>query len=272
MDVEPQLLPRRRPSNVGQDTQTTSPLHKRQSMHFKSSPSPLAWKETYRKKCIQRLRTGREKLIDRFRNIRMRTDGEDDEGMDVERSPGENVNLRDLMREEWNLLMKGRAPGGGDDSDDFDEGDVLKMMEEVEAELKSEKLLILEEYEKLQKLEEAELCAAVDDYLSTTEEDVLCPVCLRDNLQKPVHNVVGCGQCGMCLHLDCDTVSLRELKARLQRAVEAHATRPPKVDAQGRAGQPCGAPPVFSVVTEPTMHCQNLAMLCPNCDHYEIIV
>ena len=50
------------------------------SLHFKSSPSPLAWKDAYRQKCIQRLRTGREKLVDRFRNINVQLNQDDDDG------------------------------------------------------------------------------------------------------------------------------------------------------------------------------------------------
>ena len=38
------------------------------------------------------------------------------------------------MREEWNLLMKGR-PQSGWGGEDFNEDELLKMMEDVEAEL-----------------------------------------------------------------------------------------------------------------------------------------
>ena len=56
------------------------------SLHFKSSPSPLAWKDAYRQKCIQRLRTGREKLVDKFRNIKVDLDqAKDDHPMDMEK-------------------------------------------------------------------------------------------------------------------------------------------------------------------------------------------
>ena len=46
----------------------------------------------------------------------------------------QNQNLRDMMREEWNLLMKGR-PTNGWGGWDFDEEELLKMMEDVEADL-----------------------------------------------------------------------------------------------------------------------------------------
>ena len=39
-----------------------------------------------------------------------------------------------MMREEWNLLMKGR-PQSGWGGEDFNEDELLKMMEDVEAEL-----------------------------------------------------------------------------------------------------------------------------------------
>ena len=172
----------------------SSDRHK--SMHFKSSPSALAWKDTYRQKCIERLRTGREKLVNKFRNINVELNNAGrEEDMDMARwgaswlvggnvqdslglltfsivknlikennwyfigsltlekwcgpvchqfeicfsiafssSSNENQNLRDLMREEWNLLMKGR-PGTGWGGWDFDEEELLKMMDEVEADL-----------------------------------------------------------------------------------------------------------------------------------------
>jgi len=119
------------------------------SLHFKSSPSPLAWKDAYRQKCIQRLRTGREKLVDRFRNINVQLNQDDDDGdesMDMQITD-QNQNLRDIMREEWNLLMKGR-PTNGWGGWDFDEEELLKMMEDVEADLMTEQELILREYER----------------------------------------------------------------------------------------------------------------------------
>ena len=49
-------------------------------------------------------------------------------------SADQNQNIRDMMREEWNLLMKGR-PQNGWGGWDFDEEELLKMMEDVEADL-----------------------------------------------------------------------------------------------------------------------------------------
>ena len=66
-------------------TNLSSPSADRhKSLHFKSSPSPLAWKDAYRQKCIQRLRTGREKLVDKFRNIKVELT-QDDDAMDMEK-------------------------------------------------------------------------------------------------------------------------------------------------------------------------------------------
>ena len=39
-----------------------------------------------------------------------------------------------MMREEWNLLMKGR-PQSGWGGEDFNEDELIKMMDDVEAEL-----------------------------------------------------------------------------------------------------------------------------------------
>merc|ERR1719209_52113 len=100
-------------------------------------------------------------------------------------------------------------------------------MEDVEAELLSERESILREYERSRADEEAELCAVVDDYLSTRNDDVPCPVCTRENLVKRAHNLIACDACGLSLDLDCDVISMTEVKARLQRAVETHAASAP---------------------------------------------
>lgn len=245
----------------------SSDRHK--SMHFKSSPSALAWKDTYRQKCIERLRTGREKLVNKFRNINVELNNAGrEEDMDMA-SSNENQNLRDLMREEWNLLMKGR-PGTGWGGWDFDEEELLKMMDEVEADLVTEQELLLREYDRSRADEEAELCAVVDDYLSTRNDDVLCPVCTRDNLVKLAHNLIACNACGMRLDLECDVVSMKEVKERLQRAVESHASSTP-VFAED-ANQRCGASLKFAITKEQMTHCQNLAAFCAHCDYFEIVV
>jgi len=238
------------------------------SLHFKSSPSPLAWKDTYRQKCIQRLRTGREKLVNKFRNINVELDSAKDEDMEMG-STDENQNLRDLMREEWNLLMKGR-PQTGWSGWDFDEEELLKMMEEVEADLVTEQEQLLREYDRSRADEEAELCAVVDDYLSTRNDDVLCPVCTRENLIKLAHNLIACNGCGLRLNLECDVVSMKEVKERVHRAVESHASSTP-VFAED-AGARCGASLNFSITKEQMTHCQNLAAFCAHCDYFEIVV
>ena len=75
----------------------------------------------------------------------------------------------------------------------------------------TEQELILREYERSCADEEAELCAVVDDYLSTRNDDVLCPVCTRTNLIKPAHNLIACRACGLRLDLDCDVISMTEV-------------------------------------------------------------
>ena len=75
--------------------------------------------------------------------------------------------------------------------------------------LQTEQELLLREYDRSRADEEAELCAVVDDYLSTRNDDVLCPVCTRDNLVKLAHNLIACNACGMRLDLECDVVSMK---------------------------------------------------------------
>ena len=128
----------------------------------------------------------------------------------------------------------------------------------------------MREYERSQADEEAELCAVVDDYLSTRNDDVLCPVCTRENLVKRAHNLIACHACGLSLDLECDVVSMTEVKARLQRAVETHAASAPLFG--DSAAEKCRAPLTFAVIKEQTTHCQNLAACCAVCEYFDIVV
>lgn len=192
---------------------------------------------------------------------------DDDDPMDMANAD-HNQNIRDMMREEWNLLMKAR-PQNGWGGWDFDEEELLKMMEDVEADLITEREMILREYERTCADEEAELCAVVDDYLSTRNEDVLCPVCTRVNLVKRAHNLIACDGCGLRLDLDCDVISMTEVKERLRRTVESHANSSPIFS---DSPEKCGASLTFVVTTEQTSHCQNLAACCALCDYFEIVL
>ena len=128
------------------------------------------------------------------------------------------------------------------------------------------------EYERTRADEEAELCAVVNDYLSTRHDDVLCPVCTRANLVKPAHNVIACACCGLRLNLECDVISMTEIKARLQRTVECHASFTPGFGDEDSGAGKCGAAVNFIVRTEQTTHCQNLVAFCPHCDYFEIVL
>lgn len=248
--MECQSLARRK-SVLGDGLSPSQDRHR--ALHFKSSPSPLAWKDAYRQKCIQRLRTGREKLLNRFRDISVDMAEQKDVNMDI--GHDENQNLRDMMREEWRLLTQGRIPV----EFDFEEEELRKMMDDVEAELMSERDLIWREYELCRADEEAELCAVVDDYLSTRDDDVLCPICMRGNLSKLLHNVIVCQMCGLRLDLEADNISMTELKNRLVKAVEDHD------DCQsGRL--------TFAIAKEQMTHCQNLTVFCNSCDYWDIVV
>ena len=129
--------------------------------------------------------------------------------------------------------------------------------------------MIIREYERTRADEEAELCAVVDDYLSTRNDDVLCPVCTRVHLTKPAHNIVACDSCGLRLDLECDVISMTEVKERVRRAVESHANSTPVFS---DSAEKCGAALAFFVTTEQTTHCQNLAACCANCDYFEIVL
>ncbi|XP_052799443.1 uncharacterized protein LOC128231062 [Mya arenaria] len=87
------------------------------------------WKETYRKRCLERLRESRGKLQDRFRKLPAMKDND--------------IFIEDLMRQEWECMRRERADtqldiesGAGLEGTDINQ--VLDMFEDIQAELRHE--------------------------------------------------------------------------------------------------------------------------------------
>ncbi|GAB1607997.1 RPA-interacting protein A-like [Argonauta hians] len=226
----------------------------RQAM-YKSSTPP--WKEAYRKKCFDRLRKSRSKLVERFRQIK-----EDSEEAEVE-MPGVEL-IKDIMSKEWISLWDDEAELAREADipldisfipEDENVERILEVFEEIEAELKEEEQKLLKEhdmYEASFLSEENELCLALE---SLTADDVICPLCQKNPLHEN-KGVIFC-KCGLRINTEQDGFKLADVKAQLDSGVEIHSLA-------------CDTVPVFSMMC--VLGTTNLFMTCEACDFMHIVI
>ncbi|XP_067864021.1 RPA-interacting protein [Heptranchias perlo] len=215
---------------------------------YKSSTVP--WKETYRKRCVERLKNSRAKLLDKYRHV------------------GENPNCRlngsflvqEVMEEEWRAL---KALGGDFPSlwkkgsltevlNTLENINELAELEEIQQELLSEEHAIIEEYEASLRFDEACLNAIIDGF--DVPDRLICPVCNRNYLSVS-SDFITC-PCGMCINTR--GVTVQQFRALLEHSVTEHSSL-------------CAHCPSFSVVegieAEPT-----LLLSCQVCDSMSVIL
>ncbi|XP_078337561.1 RPA-interacting protein A-like isoform X2 [Crassostrea virginica] len=215
---------------------------------YKAKTPP--WKETYRKRCMARLRESREKLQEKFRKVSSSINESDEF-------------ITDLMRDELQTMQKKLCSGEEKldiemdelSSADFDIESVLNLFEDIQEELRQEEIKMLAEFEKYQaslKAEEDVLCSAIEQLSS---EDVICPVCQKNSLLQN-KSVIFC-KCGVRVDTEQDCLTLKNVKRLLDEGVGLH-------------GHSCDTPPSFSVVSEHGP--QNLLMSCRSCDWMSIII
>uniref|UniRef100_A0A6M2E6R3 Uncharacterized protein n=1 Tax=Amblyomma tuberculatum TaxID=48802 RepID=A0A6M2E6R3_9ACAR len=218
-----------------------TPSLSRRQLLYKSKTPP--WKETYRDRCRERLRNGRQALFESFRRS--------GEGCHNEQQLRYSVTK--VVREELDKLRCSSAassaalvttsaenavPAAPWDEAQLDE----ELMEEILAALLEEELEIWKQYEDMVALQNQETAAAVHMWSS---ELVACPVCLKNDLEKKGGHII-C-TCGLAVPT---ALSLREFRLAIERIVEAHSLR-------------CRSFLVFSFIEtcEPALVC-----LCNSCD------
>ncbi|XP_070571879.1 RPA-interacting protein A-like [Ptychodera flava] len=232
-----------------------SPADERLTKHrslYKGKTPP--WKDTYRRRCFDRLRTKRGNLLDKLRRI--------EPTCEKPQSSGNLSCVGDVMEEEWKILqgehnlpsmrknVPNVLPDVTDGIDNFDE--IFSVMEEIKAELLREEQDLLAQYNSSVKFDEDSLCAAVEQ-LDTDE--LICPVCRRNPLLQN-KSVIFCA-CGIRIDTEQDCLTLSHVKIQLSDAVKQH-------------GSSCIGESIFSVVDQ--FGSKNLLMSCKSCDYMYIIL
>ncbi|KAG8451946.1 hypothetical protein GDO86_003946 [Hymenochirus boettgeri] len=216
---------------------------------YKGTTPP--WKETYRKRCVERLKSNRSKLLNKFRQVGEKLSG----------GVGGSFLVQEVMEEEWNAMKFenrsfpsmwrketfSQALGMLQDQDD------LSTLEEIKQELLLEEQAMIDEFENLLQFEEECLNSVVG---LNTSDQVVCPVCNRHYLT--ITSCFTLCQCGLYINTKSQGMSTDKLRSLLETSLVAHSYH-------------CSQHPVFSVA-KGAEGLTSLFMSCHVCDEMAVIL
>ncbi|NXV18774.1 RIPA protein, partial [Cepphus grylle] len=183
---------------------------RRHRARYKGLAAP-PWKETYRRRCMERLRSNRAKLLDRYRQAGERVCG-----------PAAGALLvQEVMEQEWQGLQRSPPDPGGKEAlaQMLEDPDELAVLEEIQQELILQEQSVIEEYERSLQFDEECLNAMLDGL--DASDKVICPVCRKNNLTVRNH-LVFC-QCG--LYISTQDMTEGKLRSLLENTVTEHSHR-----------------------------------------------
>ncbi|XP_061461174.1 RPA-interacting protein [Rhineura floridana] len=207
------------------------------------------WKETFRQRCMERLKNSRARLLDTYRQV----------GGDSAHGASKALLVQEVMEVEWQALNSEDLRHSSLRSQDtFPQAAViledseLAEWEEIQQELILQEQLVVEEYERRLWFEEECLNAMLDGL--DAESKVVCPVCRRNNLC--VRNRLVVCPCG--LRICTQGMTEEELSSRLEDSVMDHS-------------QHCHCSPEFAVTSGMDGEA-TLLMSCQVCDSWAVIL
>ncbi|NXH40972.1 RIP protein, partial [Dicaeum eximium] len=164
-------------------------------------------------RCMERLRSSRAQLLDRYRQA-----GEGPCGA----APGALL-VQEVMEQEWQELRDGlpglRERGEQPMEQMLEDPDELAVLEEIQQELILQEQLVIEEYERSLRFDEECLNAVLDGLDAT--DSIICPVCRKNNLTVKAH-LVYC-QCG--LYISTQDMTEGKLRSLLESTLAEHSQR-----------------------------------------------
>ncbi|XP_063154127.1 RPA-interacting protein [Candoia aspera] len=200
------------------------------------------WKETFRQRCVERLKSSRARLLERYRQV----------GEHGAHRPNEALLVQEVMEVEWKVLQSvdAQLPSLRKQysSQMLEE---LAVLDEIQQELILQEQLAAEEYERSLQFDEECLNAMLAGL--DAEHHIICPVCRRNNLSVMSSKVV-C-QCGLCIYTLGMTAE--KLQLLLEECLMEHS-------------QHCQHCPEFTV-TNMMEGEANLLMSCQACDSWTVI-
>ncbi|KAM9391402.1 RPA-interacting protein isoform 1-T1 [Pholidichthys leucotaenia] len=217
--------------------------HRHRSLYKGTTPP---WKETYRKRCVDRLKNSRSRLLERYRQLGQKRS---------DRSSATSIMVQEVMEEEWSALQSEdhRLPplwGPGGTAEEYDE---LAVLEEIQQELISQEMVIIEEYESNLRFEQQYISTIVE---GMEDRNVVCPVCHMGNLNIKSH-VVSC-HCGLYIDTKNQNITHDLLQQLLESRVSEHMEH-------------CLHNPVFFVAPN-AEGSSNLMITCKVCDYLSVVL
>ncbi|XP_025905930.1 RPA-interacting protein [Nothoprocta perdicaria] len=169
-----------------------APPLRRHRARYKGPATP-PWKETYRRRCVERLRRSRAKLLERYRQAGR---------------AGAALLVPEVMELEWQPLAQM-----------VEDPDELAVLEEIQHELVLQEQSVIEEYERSLQFDEECLNAMLDGLEAS--DKIICPVCRKNNLTVRNHLVL-C-QCG--LYITTQDMTEEKLRSLLENTITEHSYR-----------------------------------------------
>ncbi|XP_023813668.1 RPA-interacting protein isoform X2 [Oryzias latipes] len=217
---------------------------------YKGTTPP--WKETYRQRCLDRLKNNRARLLERYRLVG---------GNNRESPPGSSAIVQEVMEEEWSALQAEdrRLPslwgpqGFTEMSGIMTDWDELAVLEEIQQELLSKEKSLVEEYERNLQFELQYISSVVE---GREEVQIICPVCGMNNLSSS-SACISC-QCGLYISTEKHSITLEGLQHLLEVRVSEHM-------------EECLYTPVFSVTADSEAS-SNLMISCQVCDYLSVVL
>uniref|UniRef100_A0ACB8EDP4 Uncharacterized protein n=1 Tax=Sphaerodactylus townsendi TaxID=933632 RepID=A0ACB8EDP4_9SAUR len=132
------------------------------------------WKETYRQRCVERLKNSRARLLDRYRHV--------GENAAIGGGTWSSLLVQEVMEVEWQALQSvdAQLPSLRKNTTSLhvlEDSDELAVLEEIQKELILQEQLAIEEYEQSLRFDEECLNAMLEGL--DAERKVICPVCRR---------------------------------------------------------------------------------------------